>query len=338
MGSEMIIGIDLGTSNSVAAYISPDGPQLIPNAFGEFLTPSVVGIDFDGALLVGKPAKELQVRNPERCASVFKRLMGRFSKIRLFEREFKAEELSSFVLRSLMADAQEHLGFEAKSAVITVPAYFNEHQRKATICAGKLAGINVERIINEPTAAAIAYGYKELGEEKTLLVFDLGGGTFDVSIVEMFDGVVEVRASSGDSMLGGVDFTAAIAANILKSQGLQFEEVELTEPKMMARVMHQCESAKQKLSASLEAIVRVPDKDGMFTEDSPEVVVSLEQFECWTSHILSKLDMPLRRVFSDTRLSVEKIDDIILVGGGHANALCDSKGIQAVSQGTFGKH
>ena len=212
-----IIGIDLGTTYSVAAYMTPDGPRLIPNALGDNLTPSVVGVDLDGKLLVGRAARELQVMHPDRAASLFKRQMGSDWTIELAGQTYTPEKLSSLVLRSLKQDAEAHLGQAVAEAVITVPAYFNEHQRKSTIHAGQIAGLKVQRIINEPTAAAIAYGFHELKEEKVLLVFDLGGGTFDVSIVELFEGTVEVRASSGESFLGGEDFTAAMAARVLES-------------------------------------------------------------------------------------------------------------------------
>ena len=176
----MIIGIDLGTTFSAAAYMTSDGPRLIPNALSETLTPSVVGFDTDDAMFVGRAAKELAVLQPDRCASVFKRYMGSTWKVRLGKREFTAEELSSLILRSLKEDAEAHLDTIVDRAVITVPAYFNDNQRKATIRAGQLAGLTVERIINEPTAAAIAYGLHESGDEKVIAVFDLGGGTFDV--------------------------------------------------------------------------------------------------------------------------------------------------------------
>ena len=202
-----IIGIDLGTTNSVVSYMSEDGPRLIPNALGESLTPSVVGVDEDKNLLVGRTAKEYQVMRPERCAALFKRHMGSEWTAKLGDRTFTPEELSSLILRSLKEDAESHLKESITQAVITVPAYFNDQQRKATINAGRIAGLKVERIFNEPTAAALAYGFHESRDEKVLLILDLGGGTFDVSLVELFDGALEVRASSGESFLGGEDFT-----------------------------------------------------------------------------------------------------------------------------------
>jgi len=226
----MIIGIDLGTTNSVVAIMRDEKPELIPNALGDVLTPSVVGFDPNSELLVGAAAKELQVVHPDRCASLFKRHMGGDWSIELDDRKFTPEELSALVMRSLKEDAEAYLGESIRRAVITVPAYFNDDQRKATLRAGKLPGLEVERIINEPTAAAIAYGLHESDQEKVVVVIDLGGGTFDVSVVEMFEGTVEVRASSGECFLGGEDFTRTMASRILQSQGHVFEQIEAKSP------------------------------------------------------------------------------------------------------------
>jgi len=211
----LIVGIDLGTTNSAVAHLTPDGPQIIPNALGGRLTPSVVGVDENDTVLVGAAARELQVVHPGRCSSLFKRFMGTDREVKLGGKTFSPEELSGLVLRSLKADAEAHFGGPVTRAVITVPAYFNDRQRKATIAAGRIAGLTVERILNEPTAAAIAYGFHEAGQDKKLLIFDLGGGTFDVSVVELFDGALEVRASAGETSLGGEDFTRAMAARVL---------------------------------------------------------------------------------------------------------------------------
>src|SRR5262245_8940415 len=243
-----ILGIDLGTTFSAAAYLTPEGPRLIPNAIGELLTPSVVGLDHDGKLLVGRAAKELQVLHPERCAGLFKRYMGTDWKADLAGKSFSPEELSSLVLRSLKADAEAFFGEAVEQAVITVPAYFNDQQRKATIAAGRIAGLRVERIFNEPTAAALAYGFHEAKDEKILLIFDLGGGTFDVSVVELFEGTLEVKASSGESILGGEDFTRTLAARVLEAQGMAFEHTELAAPNLVARLIQLCEGAKRRLS------------------------------------------------------------------------------------------
>jgi molecular chaperone HscC len=311
----MIIGIDLGTTYSVAAYMTPDGPSIIPNALGESLTPSVVGIDQTGELLVGSAAKEFQVIHPDRCASVFKRYMGSDWSTKLVGRTFTATELSSLVLRSMKQDCEAFLQQPVERVVITVPAYFNDNQRQATIRAGQLAGFKVERIINEPTAAAIAYGIHETGEQKIVVVFDLGGGTFDVSVVDLFEGAVEVRASSGESFLGGEDFTRTLAARVLEMQGKMFEHAEIESPALTSRLVQQCEVAKRLLSQRPEADVRVPDKHGNLAESNPTVRVTREQFEKWTEHILARVEQPIRRGLGDARLRRADINEVILVGG-----------------------
>jgi molecular chaperone HscC len=187
----MIIGIDLGTTNSAVAIWRDGKAELVPNSIGDVLTPSAVSIDDSGAMLVGMAARERQATHPRQTATTFKRLMGTRKSVMLGKNSYSPEELSSFVLRALKADAEAYLGEAVTAAIITVPAYFNDRQRKATRRAGELAGLKVDRLINEPTAAALAYGIHELDDEKPFLVFDLGGGTFDVSLVEIFDGIIE---------------------------------------------------------------------------------------------------------------------------------------------------
>jgi molecular chaperone HscC len=310
-----IIGIDLGTTNSASAHMTDDGPRLIPNALGEALTPSVVGLDPEGKLLVGRAARELQVLHPERCAALFKRHMGSDWTADLAGRRFHPEELSSLVLRSLKADAEAFFGEPVARAVVTVPAYFNDQQRKATINAGRIAGLRVERIFNEPTAAALAYGFHEARDDKVLLILDLGGGTFDVSVVDLFEGALEVRASSGESFLGGEDFTRTLAARVLDRLGHPFERTELEAPRLVARVVQQCELAKCRLSRQDTAAVRVPDRAGDFHDDSPTVAVTRAELEAWTRHILARIELPIRRVLGDARLKREDVDEVILVGG-----------------------
>ncbi|MBL8797500.1 MAG: molecular chaperone HscC [Planctomycetia bacterium] len=310
-----IIGIDLGTTNSAAAYMTEQGPKLIPNALGESLTPSIIGLDPDGKLLVGRAAKELQVLHPDRCTALFKRYMGTDWKAEIGGKTFTPEECSSLVLRTLKEDAEAFFGKPVPQAVITVPAYFNDQQRKATIHAGRIAGFKVERIFNEPTAAALAYGFHEAREEKVLLIFDLGGGTFDVSVVEIFDGTLEVRASSGESFLGGEDFTRTLAARILDGQGQPFERAEMEAPRLVARMIQQCEVAKCKLSRQDSVTVRIADRKGDFNEQSPETTITREQFQKWTNHILARIELPIRRVLGDTNLKRTDIDEVILVGG-----------------------
>jgi molecular chaperone HscC len=310
-----IVGIDLGTTFSALAYLHEGTPRLIPNALGDVLTPSVVGIDLDGQVLVGRGAKELQVLHPDRCASVFKRFMGTDWTIKLNDREFTPDKLSSLVLQSLKRDAEAHFEQPVDRAVITVPAYFNEHQRKATIRAGQMAGWKVERILNEPTAAAIAYGLNETDEERILVVFDLGGGTFDVSVVEIFEGTVEVRASSGETFLGGEDFTTTLAARILESRGYVFEQAETKYPKLVSRLKQDCEQVKRRLSRQEQAEVRIPDERGELSDNAPVVTVTREQFQRWTEHILNRLDLPVRRTLGDAQLKRDDVQELILVGG-----------------------
>jgi molecular chaperone HscC len=328
----MIVGIDLGTTNSLVAWLSPEGPQLIPNAMGEFLTPSAVGIDHDGRLVIGRAAKELQVVAPARCATVFKRLMGTDRKVQVANKEFRAEELSSLILKSLKADAEARLKQKVDEAVITVPAYFSELQRKATIHAGELAGFRVRRIINEPTAAAIAYGLHELELERVALVFDLGGGTFDVSVVDQFESTLEIRASAGEIFLGGEDFTRSIASHILTSRRMNYEQVEVRHPLLLARLLHECESAKRKLSNSDSATVRFPASDGTIDESSEPILVQASQLQEWTAGLMAKTRLPLQRALADAGLTCQKIDEVILVGG--ATRMPQ---IKALLQETFGK-
>lgn len=313
--AETIIGIDLGTTHSAVAYIDEAGPRLIPNALGDVLTPSVVGIDTDGKIVVGRAAKELMVTHPDRCAAQFKRRMGTDWAVRLSGRTFTPEELSALVLQSLKRDAEAHLGVEVDRAVITVPAYFNNDQRRATINAGRIAGLTVERIVNEPTAAALAYGFRDPGRERVLLVFDLGGGTFDVSVVEVMEGAVEVRASAGEGFLGGEDFTRTVVARVLERCGENFERVEVTAPLLVSRLTQQCEAAKRALSKQESASVRVPAKDGTLGEESRVEAVTREEFCRWSEPLLARVEIPVRRALGDADLKRAGIDEVLLVGG-----------------------
>ncbi|MCA9164405.1 MAG: Hsp70 family protein, partial [Planctomycetales bacterium] len=311
----MIIGIDLGTTHSVAAHMTAEGPRLIPNALGETLTPSVVGFEPDGKVLIGRAALEYRVTHPERCASLFKRHMGTDWKFTLDGKSYTPEQLSSLVLRALKDDAEALLGQSIEDAVITVPAYFSDPQRKATMRAGHLAGLDVRRIINEPTAAAIAYGLHEADSDKIVVVFDLGGGTFDVSVVELFEGAIEVRSSSGESFLGGEDFTRTLAARVMESQGLLFERTELEAPLLVSRMIQQAELAKRQLTRGETAVMRVPNRAGELQEDSPQVRVTREQFQQWTEHTLARIELPIRRALGDAQLRRTDINEVILVGG-----------------------
>ena len=312
---DTIVGIDLGTTNSAVSIIENDKPILIPNALGEVLTPSVVGIDLHNKLIVGRAAREFQVVHPERCASVFKRRMGSDWKATLGDRTFTPEELSGMILKSLKDDAEVYLGHSVNRAVITVPAYFNEHQRKATMHAGQIAGFRVDRIFNEPTAAALAYGKVDSHTERTLLVFDLGGGTFDVSVVEIMEGAIEVKSSAGEGFLGGEDFTRALVAKVLDGQGMHFEKAELKMPLLVSRLMNQCEDAKRLLSKEESATVRMPKPDGTFADDSPTITIARSEFHHWMDHVLARVEPPVRRALGDAGLKRTQIDEVILVGG-----------------------
>ena len=238
----MIIGIDLGTTNSLVAYYTEEGPKIIPNRLGKNLTPSVVSVDEEGQVYIGETAKERMQLHPESSAAVFKRSMGSEKVYELGGKKFLPEELSALVLRALKEDAECYLKEEVTEAVISVPAYFNDERRKATKRAGELAGLKVERIISEPTAAAIAYGLYQNQENGKFLVFDLGGGTFDVSILELFDSIIEVRAVAGDNFLGGEDFTRVIE-QIFYDKHPEIDKETLTE-KELRHITKQAENCK----------------------------------------------------------------------------------------------
>ena len=304
----MIIGIDLGTTNSLAAYYTEDGPVIIPNRLGENLTPSVVSIDEDGTVYVGKTAKERMALYPESCASIFKRDMGRDKKYKLSGKDYTAVELSSFVLRSLKEDAEVHLGEEVTEAVISVPAYFNDVRRKATKKAGEMAGLNVERIISEPTAAAIAYGLLQDDKPSKNLVFDLGGGTFDVSILDYYHPVLEVRAVAGDNYLGGEDFTNVIEKIFFeKNQKLKREDLS---PKELEYIHREAEKAKIALSDEDSVVMSCH-----FGEDLYEASISVSQFERNCEELFERIRIPVRRALSDAMLKISDINKIVLVGG-----------------------
>lgn len=311
----MIVGIDLGTTNSLCAVFRNGAPELIPNALGQTLTPSVVGVTADGAVVVGEAARELRVTQPQRCASCFKRLMGSAEKVRLDGREFTAPELSSLVLRSLKEDAEKFLGAPVTEAVVSVPAYFNDQQRKATKLAGKLAGLKVRRIVNEPTAAALCYGFHDRQAEKKLLVVDLGGGTFDVTLMEVFEGTLEIISTAGESFLGGEDFTDRLVATLLAREETQLEVAELHQPLRVARLRQQCELAKRTLATEEQAQVRLPDPNGNIGPEAPAVRVTREAFAKCVKPLLERIEGPLARALRDGRTAIGMVDDVILVGG-----------------------
>lgn len=304
----MIVGIDLGTTNSLAAVWQEGRATLVPNALGETLTPSCISLDDDGTVLVGRAARERLQTHPERTAASFKRYMGSAKTLALGERDFRPEELSSLILRSLKADAEAFLGQAVEEAVITVPAYFSDAQRKATQTAGRLAGLKVERLLNEPTAAALAYGLHQRDAETRFLVFDLGGGTFDVSILEMFEGVMEVRASAGDNFLGGEDFLMALVDLFIEKAGLPASVRQ--DRLFLQRLLGAAERAKKALSEQPKAEIKVAYKgqDLSLAIDEPML-----EHACAT--LLKRLRMPVERALRDANLRSAMLDNIVLAGG-----------------------
>ena len=305
----MIIGIDLGTTNSLVAYYTDEGPKIIPNRLGERLTPSVVSIDENETVYVGKTAQERMRLYPESSAAVFKRDMGSDKKYNLAGKEFTAEELSSLVLRSLKEDAEEFLGEPVEEAVISVPAYFNDMRRKATKRAGELAGLKVERIISEPTAAAIAYGLYNDDKPAKNLVFDLGGGTLDVSILDYFPPILEVRAVAGDNYLGGEDFTQVIEDMFYKKNpdiakdGLSYREVAL-----IHKAAEQC-----KLELSDDGSSTMRCKVG---EKEVTMELSYADYDKACEELYDRIRVPVKRALGDAKLKLTDINKIVLVGGG----------------------
>jgi len=316
----MIVGIDLGTTNSLVAVWRDGNASLVPNALGRFLTPSVVSLDRFGEMLVGEAARERLASDPQHTAAAFKRHMGTGRTTPIGDRQFRPEELSSIVLRALKADAEAFLGTPVTEAIGTVPAYFSDAQRKATRIAGELAELRVERVLNEPTAAALAYGLHEhhAGRDGKILVFDLGGGTFDVSVIELFDGVIEVRATAGDNFLGGDDFDTAIMAWFAEATGLALPDAYDRDPAvraMAARLRRAAEQARRCLSLADETVMELelgkPDTDGR----TARAVLNARLFAQIARPLFDRLRQPLARALADSRIRSEELSDVVLVGG-----------------------
>lgn len=301
------IGIDLGTTNSLVAYWTENGPAIIPNVLNSKITPSVVSIDDNGEIFVGEIAKERLISHPHMTAASFKRYMGTEKKFTLGKYSFSPQELSSYVLKSLKADAEAFLGEEVVEAVISVPAYFNDAQRKATKRAAELAGLKVERLISEPTAAAISYGLQYEESETQFLVFDLGGGTFDVSILELFEGVMEVKSIAGDNFLGGEDFTNLLVAHFLKEQNIDIQELDHKE---QSAIHKQAELCKLALSQEQAGKMNLVLKD-----KNCEVNINREEFEKISNELLLRLKRPIERALNDASLSPSELEAVILIGG-----------------------
>lgn len=300
-----IIGIDLGTTNSACGVWTEDGVKLIPNRLGDVLTPSVVGLDKTGEIIIGRAARQRLINHSDRTVAAFKRLMGSDHRVFLDRQGFSAIELSSLVLRSLKEDAEAYLSEPVSKAVISVPAYFNDNQRQATRQAAELAGLEVARLINEPTAAAIAYGLHDR-KEGMFLILDLGGGTFDVSLLEFFDGVMEVHASAGDNYLGGEDFVEAMVADVLREHDLRKEEVP---PNKLQQLYLQMEGAKRKLGPSDQVLTL--DLGGKTVEH----VVTNDWFIQVSTPLLLRAKQPIERALRDANVGYAAIDEVVLVGG-----------------------
>ena len=303
------IGIDLGTTNSLIAQFHNGETRLIPNQHGHFLTPSVISVAEDGSILTGIAARERLSTAPTLTASAFKRFMGTDKTFYLGKRTFRAEELSALILKSLKEDAEAFLGEPVCDVVLTVPAYFNAIQRQATKNAAQMAGLNVLRLLNEPTAAGLAYGLQEKPDDTRFLIYDLGGGTFDVSVLDYFDGVVQVSASAGDNHLGGEDFVNVLRQCFLKkcTTLTSSESDKLAQNSELWQVL---ETAKRKLGEDMQTEIRFHDGDTVHS-----AVISREEFQEAATPLMGRLRQPLERALRDAKLHPSQIDGIILVGG-----------------------
>ena len=310
------IGIDLGTTNSCVAVLEGGEPQIIANNEGMRTTPSVVAFTKDGERIVGEPAKRQAVTNAERTVTSIKTHMGTDYKVDIDGKGYTPQEISAIILQKLKADAEGYLGQQVTEAVITVPAYFTDAQRQATKDAGRIAGLDVKRIINEPTAAALAYGMDKLDEEKKILVFDLGGGTFDVSILEIGDGTFEVLATAGNNRLGGDDFDKVII-DYLADEFKKAEGVDLRSDKMaLQRLKEAAEKAKKELSSTMSTNINLPFITA--TAEGPKhmnIDLSRAKFNELTADLVEKTMGPTKSALADAGLSVSEIDDVLLVGG-----------------------
>lgn len=303
----MIVGIDLGTTHSLVAVWRDGATELVANALGHTLTPSVVGLDDQGRVLVGQAARERLHTHPHLTTALFKRYMGSNQQVTLGGRAYRPEELSALVLKSLKEDVERAYGEPVTEAVISVPAYFSDAQRKATRVAGELAGLRVDKLINEPTAAALAYGLHQRDKETSFLVFDLGGGTFDVSILELFEGVMEVRASAGDNYLGGEDFDQLLLEHFVQAQqGNDFPGATT----LLQPLRREAERVRRQLGQAQQAdfVVRVEGREWrhVYTQDALADLFA---------PLLARLRTPIERALRDARIRASDLDEVLLVGG-----------------------
>lgn len=306
----MLIGIDLGTTNSAVALWKDGKATLVPNALGGLLTPSAVSIRADGTMLVGAAALDRMAAKDVATATSFKRFMGTDRKVRMGKKDMSAEELSALVLMALCDDVAALTGERPTEAVITVPAYFNDRQRKATRRAGELAGLTVRRLINEPTAAALAFGLQDKAEREPFLVFDLGGGTFDVSIVEMFEGIVEVRASAGDNRLGGDDFNMALTTALRGRLDPESRLAGIDGALAQALLLQAAERTKRALSEA-------PEAEFALTLEGERLAtrVTAGEFEAQTEGLIRRLRDPVVRALRDSQIDAASLSEVVLVGG-----------------------
>ncbi len=310
-----VVGIDLGTTNSVVSVMEGQSPTVIANSEGSRTTPSVVAFTKTGERLVGQLAKRQAVTNPDRTISSIKRYMGTDHHVKIDGKDYTPQEISSMILQKLVNDASSYLGERVTKAVITVPAYFNDAQRQATKDAGKIAGLEVLRIINEPTAAALAYGLDKKGSE-TILVFDLGGGTFDVSILEVGDGVFEVKSTNGDTHLGGDDYDVRVR-DFLVSEFRKEQGIDLSGDKQaLQRLTEAAEKAKIELSGTVQTSINLPfitaDQNGPKHLD---MTLTRAKFEELTQDLTDRCIKPFQSALADAKLDVSKIDEVVMVGG-----------------------
>ena len=316
MAKEIILGIDLGTTNSVVSYLQADGTvKVIPSPEGTMTTPSVVAFKASGEEIVGNAAKRQAITNPDTVSSI-KRKMGSAEKVHIncVNKDFTPQEISAKVLAYMKKYAEANIGHKIEKAVITVPAYFNDAQRQATKDAGQIAGLDVVRIINEPTAAALAYGLENEKSEK-ILVFDLGGGTFDVSILDIGDGTFEVVSTAGDNRLGGDDWDQVVA-DWIKAQIKIENGVDITDKGSLQRIREAAEKAKIELSSSLETVVSLPFIS--MTASGPvnfETTLTRAKFQDLTRHLLKRCEEPVRRALSDAHMNASELDQVLLIGG-----------------------
>lgn len=319
-----IIGIDLGTTNSCVAVMEGGKPVVIPNSEGQRTTPSIVAFSKNGERLIGEPAKRQAVTNVKRTVASVKRQMGTDRRVKIDGKKYSPQEISAMILQKLKKDAEAYLGETVDRAVITVPAYFSDAQRQATKDAGKIAGLKVERIINEPTSAALAYGLDKSVSQK-IMVYDLGGGTFDVSVIEIGDGVVEVLATAGDNHLGGDDFDARIVDYLLKEFKKQ-EGIDLSKDHTaVQRIMEESEKAKKELSTAMTVQINLPFITA--TSDGPkhmDMTLNRAKFQELTDDLVNRTSGPVHQALSDAGISASQLNMVLLVGGStRMPAVCD---------------